>query len=482
MTPLTTPRTPAQILLDRNELRAKRSVGLIEPYEEEKQQQLALEIFTSFVDSVEGTLIEIAEREFDGERVIGPGIIRMCRDLAERVEELAEEVKDRGDEVYDLMLNEYHGDDASVEVVHETSSVEVGVVSHGTIYSIMTDVAASLRSVSQEEAQELAEVSMQVAMMTVWTLRLVQRNMSRMLNSHEVTASRTISRDDLGNLHVPVHHGDGLPSSRKPRVTWSTDDDSTIKVDNLANRQAKRGLGPLVEILGEEEKKDENYNSMNVNGTAYKHGFADQVTSPAKYTPELKTIPASPSSSPISHTPSINNQAPARCRVLWPPLFPAFQQAIPSCIHQAQEHPLSAAAIGLVCGPAAITTAVIIGPPILITDWVVQSFYDTLSDTPFIENIEKGTANALQVSKLAILCSKLAIKQGLTVGERQIQRRGGIDKICHDIVDGTLDGLMHPVETVCTAWEGLFWLGGVAKDAVGFVSDILNGGERVDIH
>ena len=455
---------------------------MIEPYEEEKQQQLALEIFTNFVDSVEGALMEIAERECDGERVIGPGIIRMCRDLADRVEELAEEVKERGGEMYDLMLSEHDGDDGSVEVVHEPiSDDEIGAVSHGTIYSIMTDAAASLRSVSQEEAQELAEVSMQVAMMAVWTLRMVQRNMSRMLNSHDASASRTSSRA-VGNLHLPAHHGDGLPSSRNPRVTWSTDDDSTIKVDNLTSRQAKRGLGPLVEIMGEEEKKDENYNSMNVSGSAYKNGFANQNGSPAKYTPELTTIPASPSSPPLSHTTSINNQAPARCRVLWPPLLPAIQQAIPSCIHQAQEHPLPAAAIGLVCGPAAITTAVIMGPPILITDWAIQSSYNALSDTPFIENIEKGTANAFQVSRLTILCSKLAIKQGLAVGEKQIQRRGGIDKICHDVVDGALDRLMHPVETVCMAWDGLFWMGGVAKDAVGLVADIVSGGERLDIH
>jgi hypothetical protein len=262
MTPLTTPRTPAQILLGRNELRAKRSSN-IEPYEEEKQQQLALEIFTNFVDSVEASLLEIAERECDGERVIGPGIIRMCRDLAERVDDLAQEIKERGGAVYDLILTEHNGD----EIVHEAISTEdePRELSGGTIYSILTDTAASFRSISQEEAQELAEVSLQVAMMAVWTLRMVQRNMSRMLNSSSDGSANQNSRS-VDKQHR-VHSSD-LTSSRTSRVTWSSDDDATIISDNRSNGHGRRGLGPLVEITGEEEKKDENYNSMNIYGTA----------------------------------------------------------------------------------------------------------------------------------------------------------------------------------------------------------------------
>lgn len=242
----------------------KRSAS-IEPYEEEKQQQLALEMFTNFVDSIEGYLMEIADREYDGERVIGPGIVRMCRDLADRIEELAEEVKG-GEEVYDLMLNEHDGDDESVEVIHEATSqddsLEPGAVSSGAIYSILTDAAASLRSISQEEAQELAEVSLQVAMMAVWALRIVQSNMSRMLNSHTSayhSGSRGISKDQETGASS---------TGRTVRVTWSNVDDATVISDNRSNRHnANRELGTLLELAGEEEKKDENYNSINVDKT-----------------------------------------------------------------------------------------------------------------------------------------------------------------------------------------------------------------------
>jgi hypothetical protein len=84
-----------------------------------------------------------------------------------------------------------------------------------------------------------------------------------------------------------------------------------------------------------------------------------------------------------------------------------------------------------------------------------------------------------------VLCTKLAIKQGVTVGERQIQRRGGVAKICSDVVDGAVDMALHPVETVGMAWEGLLWMGGVARDLVGFVGDAVAGGGgelRMDIH
>lgn len=71
----------------------------------------------------------------------------------------------------------------------------------------------------------------------------------------------------------------------------------------------------------------------------------------------------------------------------------------------------------------------------------------------------------------------------MAVGEKQIQRRGGIHKICCDVVDVTVDRVMHPLETVCMAWNGLFWMGGLVGDAIGFVGEVVGGGaERMDIH
>lgn len=181
--------------------------------------------------------------------------------------------------------------------------------------------------------------------------------------------------------------------------------------------------------------------------------------------------------------PSIKNDSHCRCRVLWPPLLPVIQQATQSCIGQAENHPLPATAIGLVCGPTLVTTAVIVGPPILITDWILQSCYNAMSDTPLIANMEKGATNAFQVARLALLCSKLASKHCLAVGERQLQRRGGIHKTLCDLAGGAVDRVMHPVDTIVMAWDGLFWMGGIVTDAAGFVGNVVTGtGELPDMH
>ena len=220
-----------------------------------KQQELALEMFTNFVDSMEASLLEIAERECEGERVIGPGIVRMCCDLAERVERLAREVEDRGmGGVYDLMLNECD-EDTIVEHVHRNDELQQD---DAPIFSaFLKDAAESLRSISQEEAQELAEVSLQVAMTAIWTLRTVQVNMRRMLKSGDDKTSPYTSSGGIVSIQGLEQSKRVSSSGRTSRVTWSTDDDNTVISGNLANGHTTRGLGPVVEILGEEEKSDE---------------------------------------------------------------------------------------------------------------------------------------------------------------------------------------------------------------------------------
>jgi len=152
-------------------------------------------------------------------------------------------------------------------------------------------------------------------------------------------------------------------------------------------------------------------------------------------------------------------------RVLWPPLLPAAIEAGKIFADVIVRHPLPAIAIGLTCGPAAMITTAIAGPPLLVADWAVQTSYDALSEhTPVIEPLEKGAANALQVARLAVLCSRLDVKQSLSVCERQIKRRGGAGKICTDVVGGAVDMALNSVETAGMAIEGLFWMGGAIRE------------------
>jgi hypothetical protein len=312
MTPLTTPRTPAQILLGRNEQQRCRrshegtssSSGAVvdaPPHEaqvmqQQQQQLLAFEILTNFVDSVESALLDVADRECSGERVVGPGILRMCRDLAERVDEAAREFRS-GDEPagFDDWISKLPSDHEHVAValgdaeqnnlavaqaMDEFAAIHVmeagsAVVSSEALPSLLADTAASLRAVTQEEAQELAEVALEVAIMAVWTLRVVQRNMSRMLKASEAGMDPPISKGK------PPHHvksgGDVPPPGRNQlRVTWLQDQD----VHRINVNGSNQGLGPLVEILGEEEKKDENFN--NSNGAIMHNAIGNFVGTPPK--------------------------------------------------------------------------------------------------------------------------------------------------------------------------------------------------------
>jgi len=322
-------------------------------------------------------------------------------------------------------------------------------------------MAAALRAVTQQEAQELGEVAIEVARMFVWSLGMVHSNMIQMTmsNDYQPLEDDNVRREE----YDPIQKSDTGAIAKQHRVTWSN--------ENAKSHWGPRGLGPVVEILGEEEKKEHS---------------PTKNTSELRYTPQLPPIPSSPDrlcpTTILNHISS--RHSGDRVRVLWPPLLPAFTEASKHCANNAIQHPLPAIIIGLTCGPAAIATAAIAGPPLLVADWAIQNSYDALSEhTPVVENVEKGAANALQVARLAVLCSKLIVKQGISVGERQIERRGGVGKICSEAVGGAVDMAMHPVETAGAAWEGMFWMGGAVLDAVGFVKDTVSGGEfGMDIH
>ena len=410
---------------------------------------MALQLFANFLNAAESAIEDVSERENDGKRVVGPGIMRLCNDLADGIQHVAEELDREHQHIekvmsdHDLRLIEggsgaAESKDASGAVVvasDETilvlpSSHEELLTTISAAHTILLDMATALRAITQEEAQELGEVALDVATMFIWSLRMVYSNMMHIAVSSE-------------------QEGYSQKASGTKQVTWG-------------NGKSSSNLVPLVEILGEEEKKDEHYNPE------------DTPTQSERYTPQLPTIPSSPTR--VSHI------IPAKVRVLWPPLIPAVTEASKHCVYTAKEHPLAATAIALTCGPAAITTALIAGPPLLIADWAIQSSYEALSHhSPVVDNLEKGAASALQVARLTVLCTKLVVKQSLRVGERQIKRRGGVGKVCEDVVGGAVDMATHPLDTAGKAWGGLFWVGGALRDTVGRIVDSVNN-VHVDMH
>ncbi|KAL9188471.1 hypothetical protein ACHAXT_006849 [Thalassiosira profunda] len=497
MTPMTTPRTPLQILLGRQGIVKQRLVGgpyrrssfpqQQDPPPEERQlgeddeedqyresQLLALQLFAEFINTAEATLNDITERESSGDPVLGPGIVRACNDMADDIERVARELHMKRVEAsrrleqvmsdHELTLieegevEEKKDGSEDVEATFTNSESNASLQSHeeyittlSSAHTVLLDLAAALRAVTQDEAQELGEVALEVARMFVWTLGVVHGNMLQMTASsdHALCAAE----------HDDARQSDeaSTPQKATKQVTWGK----------------SKSHSPVVEVFGEEEK------SLELSPDRSASTPVKDTPDQSRYAPQLSPIPASPSvlaSSPSPASPILTRHAQDRIRVLWPPLLPAIAEAGRHCAGAAKDHPLSAAALGLTCGPAALATAAFAGPPLLVADWAIQSSYDALAEhTPVIENVEKGAANALQVAKLGLLCGKLVVKQGLSVGERQIERRGGVGKICQDVAGGTVDLALHPVKTAGMAWEGLWWMGGAARDAVGFVKDTIGG-------
>jgi len=498
MTPLTTPKSPLQWLIGRDKF-GTGAVRLFRPSssvplssilidgetDHHCEKQLLIEVFENFLASAETVINEITEREISGHQVLGQGIARLCRDMASEIEGLAKGFRSGHGEEEDGSAVENEGkSNSKAEVVVATNrsvvapsslaidestislqSQEEFISNLSTAHSLLLDTAAALRAITQQEAQELGEVALEVARMFFWSLGMAHRSIAtESLDRQPFIDNKEIQKGDDKSKEKSSRNSD---SKKKTRVTWS------------AHQNASRlELGPVAEISKDEEKKDEHYGI-----TQRLFGSPTNIT--AGY-----TIPFSPPkelSSPNKIAPTNlgcnRHSSRDRVRVLWPPILPAITEASKHVASNAKEHPIRSMAVGMACGPALIATAAISGPPLLVADWAIQRSYDALEHHPMIENVERGAANALQVARLAVLSSKLVVKQGATVCERQIERRGGMDKVLSNAVDGVVGIVLHPLNTVGIMWEGLLWVGGATKDAVESVKEIIERGELgMDIH
>jgi len=83
-----------------------------------EKQLLALQLFANFLNTAETTLNDITERENSGHQVLGPGIVRVCHDLANEIESVAK----------DLHKEHFHATQHLEQVRndHELSLIEEG--------------------------------------------------------------------------------------------------------------------------------------------------------------------------------------------------------------------------------------------------------------------------------------------------------------------------------------------------------------------
>eukprot|EP00566_Odontella_aurita_P010657 CAMPEP_0113561022 /NCGR_PEP_ID=MMETSP0015_2-20120614/19754_1 /TAXON_ID=2838 /ORGANISM="Odontella" /LENGTH=404 /DNA_ID=CAMNT_0000462789 /DNA_START=194 /DNA_END=1408 /DNA_ORIENTATION=- /assembly_acc=CAM_ASM_000160 len=175
-----------------------------------------------------------------------------------------------------------------------------------------------------------------------------------------------------------------------------------------------------------------------------------------------------------------------RMRVLWPPLGPSVATASKWGADAASKNPILSVALGMALWPAAIMAS-FVGVPLLAADWAIQKGYDSMQDGPVVEAAEQGAANLYEVGKLYYLCGRLMVRQGWRVGQRQIDRRGGLGAVANDIGAFAIDRALHPVETATMAWDGLKWGAGAFLDASMFVKSVatgeaMAGSVPVDLH
>ncbi len=169
-----------------------------------------------------------------------------------------------------------------------------------------------------------------------------------------------------------------------------------------------------------------------------------------------------------------------RVRVLWPPIGPYVESAASWGKNEFVKSPILSIALAMVLWPTAVVAA-FIGTPILTMDYALQAGYNAVEDQPIIQNLERSAANLCQVGKLYYLISKLMVKQGVRVGKRQIERRGGIGKVVEDLGDWTLDRVTHPIESVGMAWNTLNAGVGILSEAVSVIKDAAMG-EKEEIN
>lgn len=160
-----------------------------------------------------------------------------------------------------------------------------------------------------------------------------------------------------------------------------------------------------------------------------------------------------------------------RVRVLWPPIGPAVTSACQWGKEEAEKKPLLAVALGLTLWPAAIT-ATIVATPLVVADDFLQKTYESFSDKPLVENLERGAAELFAAARLCLLCGRLMTRQTLRVASRQIERRGGPQKVAQDLGGMALDRAMHPVETIGMAWNGITLGVGAIRDMVATVQEM----------
>ena len=407
-----------------------------------QQEDQIQQLLTVVGDYLHHADAELSQLERDD--ILGSAILRGCQEIGASCKHLAEQLDAQTEEQrralaqaclmdaqnsLELYSNSNNSENSSSShpkdlqaLATETSETEMMKVLQ-LASELLKDVAASLSAIEQDEADELADVGLTVAQLFVASLQQIHSTITpqQILEAAAVTSAS----------------GENANRSRSVELLEES---------------------PNIERLDDEEETED-----------------DQDQSSAEHT--NRSTPTTTTTIPNN---SQQKRKENRVRVLWPPLGPAVQDALKWGKDQAGQQPLLAAALGLTLWPAAVVTT-IVGTPLVLVDGFIQDLYSNFHDAPLLVGVEQSAAQLFQTGKLSFICSKLVAKQTLRVVKRQVDRHGGPQQIAHNVGEMALDRILHPIETIGMAWNGVCFGIGAVQDLVHQLQDDSERDENVQL-
>ncbi|CAM9347191.1 unnamed protein product [Scytosiphon promiscuus] len=125
----------------------------------------------------------------------------------------------------------------------------------------------------------------------------------------------------------------------------------------------------------------------------------------------------------------------------WDPLLPRLLQEAQRLGREGREKPLTAAVVLAAALPFS-GGAVLLGAPVLAGDAALQWG----ASTPLGRTVGQGAKNAVELSKLGWVASKLATKQTLRLASQELNRVGGVTGLARRAGEGALWTAWHPLE------------------------------------
>ena len=334
---------------------------------------------------------------------------------------------------------------------------------------LLRDIQVAFAELSEEDAEDIADAALTLARLLLMTLQsihstLTPQNVVLMVQQQQQPQQeQRLHSEESASVALSSLEITGTPSGEET-ITFIEelfDDDDDVVNHHSPSSNAKTKKKKISQLVQSLANNDTIENSIDVVEDLLLDG---ESSIPQKLQAMAATKIKDEFNNKLMNT-GKKMQHPQRVKVLWPRLSPHVNEALHWGQDEAAKQPLLAVALGLTLWPAAIVTSVV-GGSLLLVDQVVQDAYEHHQAGPFLSSVEHGAAQVVQAGKLGWVITSVVTKQSVRVVQRQVKRRGGVEKIAKEVQGLAMDRITHPVETVGMAWNGLVWGVSAVQDTV----------------